>query len=614
MVVTTLALGVVGAVSAEDLGNLNNANSNEIKNVENEININNGYSAIGVSEVNLIQENGNFINNTTVNPVLNSENDGIQEKQFVNDDYSLINSVNMVNDTIENGTIYSNEKILLTQIKLDSANNGTIIEESTTMTPLGNDYVNGDIIKSIKGTSIESENDDIDYAVSNDGLNNNRNYIENINNLKNNNIANINAMDSTLKLNIKHTINRGEPITGKVTVTGNNRGLDGEVDVTVNNETVAIPVHNGTGDINIPISLAVGVYSVTATYHGDDSYKSSANIAQITIEPTIHIEAPNITYGDVEIITIRLSEQLNGTAYVTLNIGLPDQVTIINGVGTLPLTNLAAGIYRVSVDYSTPDFGITNTTSFTVAKANIDMNIMLNNMKYGENLTGEIFLSRNGQPINGMITLSVDDIDRNYNLNAVNGRVNVNLNIYYPKNQSLKITDDEESSYLPVGIHVATIKYNADNMNLNDVIETSEFMVEKAQAYMSMDVIQNNNDVTLIINLPENINNIVDIFVNNKYYSVEVINGVGVLTLSSLRAGTYDVYATFDGDNNYYGNETTAIFTVSAENDNNGTSMTTNGTDDENVLLDNADNATGNPITLLLLVLMLPMVRRVIKK
>ena len=107
--------------------------------------------------------------------------------------------------------------------------------------------------------------------------------------------------------------------------------------------------------------------------------------------------------------------------------------------------------------------------------------------------------------------------------------------------------------------------------------------------------------------MPDDINDNVLVHVDDTPYNVEIINGIGKLIVSNLTVGKHSVTVYFDGNDVYTNNTESITFTIPKTPDNN-----TNGTP-ENINIDtNSNLKTGNPILVLLLVLLaLPICRRI---
>ncbi|WP_297979945.1 Ig-like domain repeat protein [uncultured Methanobrevibacter sp.] len=341
------------------------------------------------------------------------------------------------------------------------------------------------------------------------------------------------------------------PVEGGVTPTGT-------VNITVNGVTYTdIPLVNGSASISVP-DLAAGEYPVEIAYGGDDNYLASeanGSFAVSQIIPEIDLECENITYGDNETITVTVPENATGTVNITIdNVTYPD-VPIENGTAIITVPNITAGEHNVTVEYPGDEnyTGSNVTTSFTVDKANAEMDIDTENITYGEDEGITVSLS----PVDGGITPT--------------GTVNISvIDKDGVKHQFVDVAIEDGKAIIDVtdlaaGNYTVEAVYSGDaNYNINEL--SSEFEVGKAVPHIEIlveDIIYGDVEViTVTCDAPGT----VDVIVNGVTITVSLdegyekrvfasilhaYSGKATIDLVNLAVGTYPAIARYNGNENY---------------------------------------------------------------
>lgn len=125
------------------------------------------------------------------------------------------------------------------------------------------------------------------------------------------------------------------------------------VSVTIGNETKLVSLKNGAGSVKFS-NLAVGTYTVTASYGGDSIYlKSSVNatVKVIKATPEIQVTADDITVGEALTVNVQLPSDVTKRATVTID-GESKLVSLRNGSGSIKFTGLDVGTHDVVVSYA----------------------------------------------------------------------------------------------------------------------------------------------------------------------------------------------------------------------------------------------------------------------
>ena len=118
---------------------------------------------------------------------------------------------------------------------------------------------------------------------------------------------------------------------------------------------------------------------------------------------------------------------------------------------------------------------------------------------------------------------------------------------------------------LNAGTYDVLANYNGNSIYAGSNA-SSNFNVAKLSTNMSVNVanITYGSGFTVNVNLSDNISDIVTVIINNNNYTVEVINGSGVLNVGTiLNAGSYSVLSVYNTVSNYVAPNASSNFTVS---------------------------------------------------
>ena len=313
-------------------------------------------------------------------------------------------------------------------------------------------------------------------------------------------------------------------------------GLNGNVIVTVNNKDYSVNIVNGKGTA-VGVKLAAGTYDFTAAWAGNDNYNAvgdSGKFSVAKVDSIIDVAVSDIKVGEDAIISVKLLSDATGSVTVTVN-GKDYTETVVNGVANVKVTDLKAGTYDVAVKYSGDNNynAAVATSSFTVSKVDSTMDVTVNDIVFGGDLTVDAVLPDDAT---GEVVITVNGVD--YHVSIENGKATGTI------------------SGLAAGDYTVAIKYVGDDKYTG--VEVAENVnVAKAQPVLGVviaDVDYGNGFVieatlTGVNSAPLSGNVIVT--VAGKEYIVEVTDGKGIATGDKLAAGTYAFAAAWAGDDNY---------------------------------------------------------------
>ena len=313
-------------------------------------------------------------------------------------------------------------------------------------------------------------------------------------------------------------------------------GLNGNVIVTVNNKNYSVNIVNGKGTA-VGVKLAAGTYDFTAAWAGNDNYNAvgdSGKFSVAKVDSIIDVAVSDIKVGEDAVISVKLLSDATGSVTVTVN-GKDYTETVVNGVANVKVADLKAGTYDVAVKYS----GDNNynvavaASSFTVSKVDSTMDVTVNDIVFGGDLTVDVVLPGDAT---GEVVITVNGVD--YHVAIENGKATGTI------------------SGLAAGDYTVAIKYVGDDKYTG--VEVAENVnVAKAQPVLGVviaDVDYGNGFVieatlTGVNGAPLSGNVIVT--VAGKEYTVKVTDGKGIATGDKLAAGTYAFAAVWAGDDNY---------------------------------------------------------------
>ena len=313
-------------------------------------------------------------------------------------------------------------------------------------------------------------------------------------------------------------------------------GLNGDVIVTVNGKDYTVNVANGKGNIS-GVKLAAGTYDFTAKFAGSDNYNDvsdSGNFKVNKVDSAIDVAVKDINVGEDAVISVKLLSDATGSVTVTVN-GEDYTETVVNGVANVKVADLKAGTYDVAVKYSGDNNynAAVATSSFTVSKVDSTMDVTVNDIVFGGDLTVDAVLPGDAT---GEVVITVNGVD--YHVAIENGKAT------------------ETIGGLAAGDYTVTVKYAGDDKYVGVEI-TEGVNVAKAQPVLGVviaDVDYGNGFVieatlTGVNSAPLSGNVIVT--VAGKEYIVEVTDGKGIFTGDKLAAGTYGFAAAWAGNDNY---------------------------------------------------------------
>ena len=318
--------------------------------------------------------------------------------------------------------------------------------------------------------------------------------------------------------------------------------------VLVANQDLSFSVYNGEDVVVCKAnSLLNGSYvatykindvinkTVSIVYDGPEVHINTGILNVSKANPDLTVGALNITVGDLEIITVTGPKDATGLITLTLN-GIDYILPIYNGEAKFYFQDLAYGTYDVSASYSGDNHYVAaeNSTVFKVDKVLANLNIHVEDITFGEN--GLVIITLPSDIDGSIVTVKVNG--KVYPVTVENGFAKLPLRELNAGDYTISAVFAGNDKYLPGVSNALLTVSKADpalNVLISDVGYDGVFNINVALT--GVDAIGLNGNVIVTV--------------NNKDYSVNIVNGKGTAVGVKLAAGTYDFTAAWAGNDNY---------------------------------------------------------------
>ena len=282
------------------------------------------------------------------------------------------------------------------------------------------------------------------------------------------------------------------------------------------------------GQATFLIQLSSGSYVSYINFEGDNEYLNTNSSSNFKVKSKLDVNLTTQISTNNVLVTVMLSKNI--TDFLTLNINNnTTTVQVVNGVVKYNLSNLENGEYKLSVSLD-DDVYIYNDVLSTIVIDVVHTRVLANDL-----------IINDETPIN--YTILLVDMDGNPILNK---SVEINLNETYYN----QITDDNGQIIIPLdlnyGVYCLNITFRGDDKYINSNNSTTIKVKTKLNIQSGIDKFANN--VTLAFNLSKSINDALTVVLNNDSYVIDVVDGVGFLTLFDLENGVYNISVSLNED------------------------------------------------------------------
>ena len=322
------------------------------------------------------------------------------------------------------------------------------------------------------------------------------------------------------------------------------RDVRGNAWFTINGKSEKAPITNGVATYTVS-GLKYGLYTVDIRYKGsakyaDDTITTTLKVNKLT-QPIVSVSAEDIGFNEDATVIVNVAQKVNGNIHVTVN-NVTKKAPITNGVATATFSGLERGTYEVSALYKGTANIVekTKTTTFKVVKGTPIISVDAPDAGFGSD---------------AVITVNMG--------NRANGNVHVTINGVTEKAPITNGIATYSISGLKRGTYDVNVMYKGST-NYNAQNYTTTLNVVKGTPITSISVKNNyvGRDATVTVKMASNVNGFVKITINGETERVQIVNGVATLTVSGLKAGTYDVSAYYAGNANFDAQTFTSNLTI----------------------------------------------------
>ena len=366
--------------------------------------------------------------------------------------------------------------------------------------------------------------------------------------------TNFKVMRESPNLSIKvDDIIRGDKVFAEINA---NDTLNGIVEVKLSNsdKSYFAKIVNGYGNLTIDEELAIGKYSATVSFEGNEKFRAEEKSTSFNVDPRgltdpkITLEIENINKGDHAVAVVHANDSLSGIMELKLNnSGSVYPIKVVDGVGKVTITeNLLAGKYLATVNYIGDDTfkAGEDSVEFTV-KQDPELQVSIENITYGEDFVAKITANSS---FNGYVNVKMGGSSTDYVAKVVDGVGSVKF-----------------AESLNPGNYTITAKYAGDDTFYASKTTTS-FTVMKYSPDLSISVddIYVGEDAVAEIKANSSLNEYVEVKFSNSetLYPVKLVNGEGTVKISNLPYGDYSATVTFNGNENFRAEQKITNFAV----------------------------------------------------
>ena len=324
-----------------------------------------------------------------------------------------------------------------------------------------------------------------------------------------------------------------------------------DFEITLTNNTAAVVTINGKeypvvdGKVVIDTTkLPAGEYTVTATVYENDKYYGNSSTVSFNITKrasSVNVTADPINVNETAVIDITGPSDFNGTAIVNVD-GMNYSVALTNGVGQLRINGLANGTYDINVTYLENDKylqSVNDTVKLLVNKvADAEISASADNITVGDPAVIKVTVPEDAT---GNVTVTIGNITRTVPIAGGENEIIV--------------------PGVPVGDYDVKVTYNGDDKYL-PANTTTPLSVKPAETDPADIKVVDQGNGTVVVVVPKDATGNVTITINGTNYTAPVVNGTATFDLTNETPGTYDITATYSGDENYTSAATNGTVTI----------------------------------------------------
>ena len=355
----------------------------------------------------------------------------------------------------------------------------------------------------------------------------------------------VEAIDPTISITVPESVVAGENATITVNLP---EDATGNVTISVNGTEYNTTVEKGKAVFNVTVNKA-GDYTVNAIYSGDGKYnkaESSNGFTAVSSGANISAADVSIKVSEDALITVILPK--DATGYVVFSVNNEQYInnTIVDGVATYSVPNLAYGNHTVNITYSGDEKYKVNTTSCNVevVKNDVEFNPTTKPIFVGDDAIISVVLPKDAT---GTVTVTIGT--NSSVVEVIGGITNVSV------------------SGLANGTYDAVVTYSGDNKyNANtSKVDIKVFKISDYDIIIDTeDSIVAGENTTVTITLPNDVNGQITVLINKKQYNVPVKDGKATVVADNVVKGENTIEVSYAGNDKYNKGTNSSTFNADA--------------------------------------------------
>ncbi|MCR5026436.1 MAG: hypothetical protein K6A34_03210 [Methanobrevibacter sp.] len=277
----------------------------------------------------------------------------------------------------------------------------------------------------------------------------------------------------------------------------------------------------------------VGSHDFKLIYKGSNNYNGATSNLKVRVNkatPSLSLNISNINFGEYLVVNTTLMDSNNKllNENIVLSINNVNYNIKSNSLNKLPVL-LNASTYTAFVYFNgNNNYNSVNAKdTFKVNKITPNLSLNIEDAVYGDDLVVSVSLvGLNGDKLNEECVLNINGVDYTVKSNSV---------------QKLPVL-------LNTSKYTSIIVFNGNN-NYNLIMNTTKFNVNPKNIDLSLNIVKNINNVSLIFKSVDKIDTTLNVSVNSKLYYLKMVNGEAILDLDNLDFGNYLIEAKFSKTN-----------------------------------------------------------------
>ena len=357
------------------------------------------------------------------------------------------------------------------------------------------------------------------------------------------------------------TIYVGDAVSFVITLNPAKYNVNDYVVVNIGGNNYEVSINDNVGQLTV-YDLANGTYDMSVSFNGNDQFNGKSvdlddvvTVNRINTALSIVPFNPEIYVGENALFDIYVTSDkssVNGFVTVTLN-NVEYNVSITNGAGLLNVSNLPynENSYTASASYAGNNKFVASDNSALIRVdkrdvASVSARLINKPVYIGEDASLEIVLRSGRYPVNGFITVLVDN--REFNVSVVDGVALLNVSglAYSDDYYSVDLIfagNDEFYGFTELGITDIIVK----KVDIKEINLTSNSPINVGDEAVF------NINMTSILPDEYIVNTIITVKINNKEYNVSISNNTGTLRIPDLVEGVHDIFISYRGDDLFNG-------------------------------------------------------------